>query len=908
MQINRQSRLINILLKTAGFVVFSFVFCTGTATSDEYVWGSITGPTSDITTCSVSPDAVDITFTMLNNLGTLVANLALKQTPTCGTLTYNTETQIGTAQIVAFAFFGPIAEAKTITLNLIPSGLDLGIGNLFLANMLFDWGSTTGIPVSLVWDAQGILGEMDGSPTSFTLDPDGTINAANVFSDTGGIPGSDGTDDGAGGTINQGPRPLATLVENTSPVSGFDVDGNVICVPGADADFSNNLGGGCMNVTPSADSAQPIVVDNFINVFSPNDGISGNGMMDGPFKDFNANFDFNNMKLVSFTDTTPPAITLNPHVTPPGTSPLSLTLNVDTYTEPGATCTDAAPVGGSLAATIGGDTVDTGVGGIYTVTYDCQDGSGNDATQVTRTVIVASPGAPLVALNGSDPVDNECVLPYVDAGAICVDFEDGAISVGTGIPAGTSFLLDDTSNLDVNTVGSQFVTWTCIDTDANSTPLDRTVDVVDTTVPVVTLVGLATESLDSSTTQNPATYTDMGADATDTCDSVGFPLFIPIATSGAVNMVVPDTGADTLSYPLTYSATDTSANTGFSIRTVNVTRSQPVITLVGGGLILNVGDTYVEQGMDVADVQDGDVSGITTSGPCGASTCAIDSSAVDTSTAGDYIVTYDVTDNDANLATQVTRTVTIGVFARDSNFTMLDSNGNVFGGTNDVIFDWDQTLNIDESDADFTKMSISSQAPWPFFGFVWTAHHIRVYGPGTYTFDSTCTVAELEAGDAVCNNPLQAGQTEQFMSMTVGAGQVGAHILFDWNTSVNIDVVNVWDVDGVWDQHGDTNPKNQLWSGAAGLPPEPTTTWKLVSTDVNGDGVNASPMIDGPFQGFFANFSAGPAGTAQPPAPYTGTAPDTKLGSGLFASPMNPWVLVSVFMTLIGVRRFSKKQ
>ena len=142
--------------------------------------------------------------------------------------------------------------------------------------------------------------------------------------------------------------------------------------------------------------------------------------------------------------------------------------------------------------------------------------------------------------------------------------------------------------------------------------------------------------------------------------------------------------------------------------------------------------------------------------------------------------------------------------------------------------------------------------------------------------------------------------------MTVESGQIGAHILFDWNTTKDIDVVNVWEVGGVWDQHGDADPKNQLWSGAAGLGPDPTTTWKLVSTDVNGDGVNSSPMVDGPFQGFYANFNAGPGGTAPPLEPYTGTAPDTKIGGGLFASPMNPWVLIAVLTTLFGARRFSK--
>jgi hypothetical protein len=82
----------------------------------------------------------------------------------------------------------------------------------------------------------------------------------------------------------------------------------------------------------------------------------------------------------------------------------------------------------------------------------------------------------------------------------------------------------------------------------------------------------------------------------------------------------------------------------------------------------------------------------------------------------------------------------------------------------------------------------------------------------------------------------------------------------------------------------------------------------LVSTDLNGDGINGSPMVDGDFQGYYANFNASPGATAAPTPPYTGTATDTKLGNSLFASPMNLWVLILVFMTLLGARRFSIKQ
>ena len=110
----------------------------------------------------------------------------------------------------------------------------------------------------------------------------------------------------------------------------------------------------------------------------------------------------------------------------------------------------------------------------------------------------------------------------------------------------------------------------------------------------------------------------------------------------------------------------------------------------------------------------------------------------------------------------------------------------------------------------------------PFFKNIWTAHGGTTFGPGTYTIDTI-------------EGPV--------VTFTVGAGQVGGHILFDWSTTSNIDVVNVWDVTGNtytsrdWDDDG----KNLYYGTAVIYPGEP---------DVRG-----GEMVDGPFQGFNANFN-----------------------------------------------------
>jgi len=130
-----------------------------------------------------------------------------------------------------------------------------------------------------------------------------------------------------------------------------------------------------------------------------------------------------------------------------------------------------------------------------------------------------------------------------------------------------------------------------------------------------------------------------------------------------------------------------------------------------------------------------------------------------------------------------------------SNFTMLDPSGGIVGGTNDVAATWDGTFNTSASSTNF-NMTLSST--YPFFGYVWTAHHIRVFEPGTYTINTECTTgssspADLDAGTCTPNADPAKNYT-----LTVGAGQIGAHMLFDWNVSSNIDVLQVWDVAAVF--------------------------------------------------------------------------------------------------------------
>ena len=243
--------------------------------------------------------------------------------------------------------------------------------------------------------------------------------------------------------------------------------------------------------------------------------------------------------------------------------------------------------------------------------------------------------------------------------------------------------------------------------------------------------------------------------------------------------------------------------------------------------------------------------------------------------------------DDTGLATSITYTVQVGgTGTLYNNFSIMNRSGNTFGGTNDVNFAWDETsfntnvldANGSATDTNFGLMSISS--PEPLFNFNWVAHHVRIFKNDTgsaitYKFDVTCEGSDYDVGIVDCDKPLADQKAiQRFITMTLETGEIGGHILFDWGKPdattcgkayCDIDVVNKWSA-GQWDKHGATGNKNVVWIGPAGVPPATVensgdgrqANWVLVSGDVNGDGINASPMVDGAFEGSYANFNYKP--------------------------------------------------
>lgn len=199
-------------------------------------------------------------------------------------------------------------------------------------------------------------------------------------------------------------------------------------------------------------------------------------------------------RTVNVVDTTLPIISLV------GSPTVSVNFGAS-YTDAGATASDNYD-GDRTANIVTVNPVNTGAIGNYVVTYNVVDTSGNAATQVTRSVDVVDVTAPVIGITGDNPMTIEVGGTYTEPGANAVDDVDG------------TFAATPSGSVDTNTVGAYTIYYDATDTSLNAaTQVSRTVNVVDTTVPVLTLLGIT-----PTDTEWGQVYTDAGATAADNVD------------------------------------------------------------------------------------------------------------------------------------------------------------------------------------------------------------------------------------------------------------------------------------------------------------------------------------------------------------------------------------------------------
>ena len=352
-------------------------------------------------------------------------------------------------------------------------------------------------------------------------------------------------------------------------------------------------------------------------------------------KTVNSSIKVDDVSLVltsSIVDTTAPVITLL------GEDPVILEVG-DTYIDAGATAIDNYD-GDITSSIVTVNPVDTNAVGAYMLSYNVSDASGNAAVEVTRTVNVVDTTLPVITLLGDNPVTLEVGGTYTDAGATASDTYDGDI---------TSSIVT-ISNVDSAVVGSYTVAYNVSDANGNAAvEVTRTVTVVDTTLPVITLLGE-----DSVTVEVGDTYTDAGATASDTYDGD--------ITSSIITISNVDTAVVGV-YEVVYNVSDASGNAAVEeTRTVNVVDTTiPVITLLGDNPVtLEVGDTYTDAGATATDTYDGDIT-----------SSIVTISNVDTAVVGTYEVVYNVSDANGNAAVEVIRTVNVEDALSLENFDQI---------------------------------------------------------------------------------------------------------------------------------------------------------------------------------------------------------------------------------------------
>jgi len=98
------------------------------------------------------------------------------------------------------------------------------------------------------------------------------------------------------------------------------------------------------------------------------------------------------------------------------------------YTDKGATCHDFVDGELSHAVEVSGEVVNMRIPGTYKIQYDCQDLSGNEATQIARTVVIEDTIKPKISLLGAKINYVEAGFPYIDGGATATDTLDGDIT------------------------------------------------------------------------------------------------------------------------------------------------------------------------------------------------------------------------------------------------------------------------------------------------------------------------------------------------------------------------------------------------------------------------------------------------------------------------------------------------
>ena len=300
-------------------------------------------------------------------------------------------------------------------------------------------------------------------------------------------------------------------------------------------------------------------------------------------------------------DTTPPAFTLINNTDEYNV----IERGSGNYVEQGVTTDGGEPYTITIVDISSGlvvSSIDTSVVNSFTVTYSATD-SHNNTGNINRTVRVVDTTPPIITITNNTDEYNT-LQKGVDSYE-----EHGAVSDG-GEPVTIKIFLSGVEQSSISNATEQAydVRYTSTDSAGNSTTANRTVQVVDTNVPILYF------SDDTATQLEKGEFTSINL--ADLVTGVGG---VTVTSNGGetVTATIYDSNGTQLTsdpvipsntvgqYSIKYQATDnaTVPNTGFRYRTVTVVdTTPPVITITNNTDQYNIvekGATYTDQGASV---------------------------------------------------------------------------------------------------------------------------------------------------------------------------------------------------------------------------------------------------------------------------------------------------------------------
>ena len=155
----------------------------------------------------------------------------------------------------------------------------------------------------------------------------------------------------------------------------------------------------------------------------------------------------------------------------------------------------------------GASGIDITKAGTHTITYTATDPAGNIST-ATRTVVVADdPAKPVITLLGDEEITLEIGTPYVELGVTVADSQGVAITDAEPVTT-QDFLINETG-VNKSTIRLRRPEGRAAKT------VTRTITIVDTTAPVISLVGVEPPVMLDQDDASQSAYSDAWNDGSD---------------------------------------------------------------------------------------------------------------------------------------------------------------------------------------------------------------------------------------------------------------------------------------------------------------------------------------------------------------------------------------------------------